>query len=88
MNIAPTELGGIDMDGRTTTAGPLKLVACSLCLRVHQDSGWIEAGEAIRRLRTFDRSEVRLEPGICDRCSELIARRRNSDFEEPLDLAA
>jgi hypothetical protein len=78
----------MDMDGRTTTVGTLSLVACSLCLRVHRGSGWIDAGVAIRRLRTFERSEVRLEPGICDRCSELIARRRQDGFEQELELAA
>ena len=53
------------------------VVACSLCLRVLHDSGWIEADQAIRELRTFDLpAPVRLEPGLCDGCVELVAERR------------
>ena len=64
----------------------MNLIACSLCLRVYHDSAWVEAERAIRKLRTYDRpAAVRLEPGICDTCSDHIARRRTeSPMEYPL----
>lgn len=53
------------------------VAACSLCLRVRSGSGWIEADEAIRKLRSFElASPLRLAPGVCDRCSDLIRARR------------
>jgi len=54
-----------------------ELVACSICLRAQHAGGWIEAEEAIRKLRTYDlREPVQLKPGLCDACSDAIAERR------------
>jgi hypothetical protein len=53
--------------------------ACSLCLRVHDGSAWVEAAEMIRRLRTYDLPHaVHLESGICDGCAEELAARRSA----------
>jgi len=62
----------------------LRLVACSVCLRVREDGVWIDGREAIRRLRTFEHENVaRLEGALCDRCEmELRLRRQSSSFEE------
>ena len=59
---------------------PSRLVACSVCLRIKEGAEWIEAGEAILRLRTFEHEHlVRLEGALCDRCEmELQLRRRSS----------
>ncbi len=55
----------------------LSVVACSLCLRVRRDAVWVEPEDAIRELRTWELpSPVLLEPGLCDRCSDLIQARR------------
>jgi hypothetical protein len=57
----------------------LSVVACSLCLRVLRNSIWIAADEAIRRLRSYDLpAPVLLEPGLCDRCSDVIRARRGA----------
>jgi len=66
--------------------GSSRLVACSVCLRVWEDGAWIEAGEAIRCLRTFEHEDVvRLGGALCGRCEiELRLRRRS----EPEELAA
>jgi hypothetical protein len=59
------------------------LVACSLCLRVLRASEWIEADQAIRELRTFELpAPLRLQPGLCDLCAELVARRRANGVPE------
>jgi hypothetical protein len=64
-------------------ARTLSLVSCSLCLRVLRDSDWVDARDAIRRLRNFELATVvHLEPGLCDECAELIDRRRAN---APLD---
>ena len=48
---------------------PSRFVACSVCLRVLEEGGWIEAGEVIRRLRTFEHEDVvQLGGTLCDRC--------------------
>jgi hypothetical protein len=45
-------------------ARTLILVSCSLCLRVLHDSHWIDARDAIRKLRRFELpTVVHLEPG-------------------------
>lgn len=60
-----------------------RLVACSVCLRVREGEGWIDADEAIRRLRTFERERVvRLGGALCDRCETELQLRRRSDDEE------
>ena len=60
-----------------------RLIACAICLSVKDHGAWIEAGEAIRRLRTFERQDVvRLGEALCERCeTELWQRRRGSSQE-------
>jgi hypothetical protein len=56
---------------------PLRVIACSLCLRVLHESGWIDAHDAIRELRTFALpAPVGLDPGLCDQCLDAVAARR------------
>jgi hypothetical protein len=70
-------------------ARTLSLVSCSLCLRVLRDSQWIDARDAIRTLRKFEvPTVVHLEPGLCDQCGELIARRRANPPQDRLPDAA
>ena len=58
------------------------LVTCSLCLRVRRGSDWVEAGDVIRELRSYEHSAApRLQPGICEPCGELILDRRAHDAE-------
>jgi hypothetical protein len=58
-------------------AQPIRLVSCSVCLRVQHESGWIPAEEAIRELHSYGlREPVRLAPGLCDDCSDAVAARR------------
>jgi hypothetical protein len=55
------------------------LVTCSICLNVQGASGWIEAEEAIRELRTWDLGHpVQLRPGLCDGCRDEIEARRGT----------
>jgi hypothetical protein len=63
-----------------TRRGSHRLVVCSVCLRVREGGAWIEAGEVIRRLRTFEHEDVvRLSGALCERCElELRLRRRRS----------
>jgi hypothetical protein len=59
-----------------------RLIACSVCLRVWQSGEWIEAGEAIGRLRTFEHEDVvGLGGALCDRCEMELRLRRRSDSE-------
>jgi hypothetical protein len=56
---------------------PAAVVACSICLRVLRGSAWVEAEEAIRELRSFERRDpVRLGPGLCNDCCDRVAERR------------
>ena len=60
-----------------------RLFACPVCLRVWENGAWIEAGDAIRRLRTFEHDDVvRLGGTLCDRCEMELRLRRRSDSEE------
>jgi hypothetical protein len=53
------------------------LVTCSLCLRVHRGSAWLEAEKVIRELRSYELSAPpRLKPGVCEPCAEAILGRR------------
>lgn len=62
---------------KTESSSRLSLVACSLCLRVRSGSVWIEAREAIRKLRSFElAAPPHLAPGVCDRCTDLVRARR------------
>jgi hypothetical protein len=65
---------------------PVRLIACSVCLRVREGAAWMEPGDAIRRLRTFEHEHVvRLGGALCDRCQTELELRRRSGSE---DLAA
>ena len=60
-----------------TTESPTTLIACSLCLRVLHDSGWVDAERVINELRSYElAAPPRLEPGVCDFCAESIFGRR------------
>jgi hypothetical protein len=53
------------------------LAACSLCLRVHRGSAWVEAEDVIRELRSYELPAApQLQPGICDSCADAILGRR------------
>jgi hypothetical protein len=53
------------------------LVTCSLCLRVHRGSEWIEAEHVIRETRSFELAALpRLQSAICEVCAESIFSRR------------
>ena len=59
-----------------------RLVACSVCLRVWEDGTWIEAGEVICRLRTFEHENVvRLRSSLCDRCEMELRLRWRSESD-------
>ena len=59
-----------------------RLIACSVCLRVLDDGAWVEADQAIRHLRTFERDHVvRLGGALCDRCEMELRIRRQSAVE-------
>ena len=59
-----------------------RLVACSVCLRVWEEGAWIEAGEVICRLRTFEHEDVvRLGSSLCDRCEMELRLRRRSESD-------
>jgi hypothetical protein len=60
----------------------LRLVACSVCLRVWEENAWIEAGEVIPRLRTFEHDDVvRLGSSLCDRCEMELRLQRRSESD-------
>jgi hypothetical protein len=68
-------------------SAPLRVIACSICLRVLHESGWVDADEAIRKLRTFALpAPVGLDPGLCDRCVDVVAARR-TETAQPIDAA-
>jgi NMD protein affecting ribosome stability and mRNA decay len=63
----------------------LAVVACSLCLRVFHDGSWMEAEEAIRRLRSYELpAPLALEAGICDECTESVRARREGSSSRRL----
>ena len=54
-----------------------ELVVCSLCLRVRRGPAWIEPGDVIRELRSYELDELpELRPGVCDDCADAILERR------------
>ena len=58
------------------------LVACSLCLRVQRSSGWVEAEDVIRELRSYEfPAAPRLRPGMCDACADAILGLRARPVE-------
>jgi len=63
----------------------IRLVACSICLRVHRDAGWTAPETAIRELRSYERANApRLEPAVCDECAGAVAARRRAARDLPL----
>ena len=61
----------------------LKLITCSVCLRVQEGETWVEASRAIRELRTFERDTVvRLGGGLCPHCELGLRRRRRRDSQQ------
>ena len=53
------------------------LPVCSICLRVRAHGTWLEPGDAIRELRTYESVvPTRLRPAICPECETQIALRR------------
>ena len=51
--------------------------ACSVCLRVRTRGTWLEPGDAIRELRTYERVvPPRLRAAVCPECEWEIASRR------------
>jgi hypothetical protein len=68
----------------------IAVVACSVCLRVFHDGSWMEAEEAIRRLRSYELpAPLALEAGLCDECTESVrARRARSSSRQPASVAA
>jgi len=60
-----------------------RFAACSVCLRLRDGGAWVEAGEVISRLRTFEHEEiVRLVGALCERCQTELRLRRGSSPEE------
>jgi hypothetical protein len=67
----------VDVPVSDLTDGLLSVVSCSQCLRVLRAGVWIEAEEAIRELRSFERpAPLSLEPALCDECSSQVQGRR------------
>jgi NMD protein affecting ribosome stability and mRNA decay len=53
------------------------LVTCSLCLRVHRGSEWMEAERVIKEIRSYELEALpRLHSAVCDDCAESIFSRR------------
>jgi hypothetical protein len=53
------------------------LITCSSCLRVRSGSGWIEAEQVIKELRSYElEAPPRLRPAVCEPCAESILNRR------------
>jgi len=60
------------------------LIICTLCQRVQRGREWVEMGEVIRELRTFELDSVpELHGVICDECVDSLLRRR-AEPSEPL----
>ena len=58
------------------------LVACAWCERIRLD-GWVEAEDALRRLRTFEWPEPpSFSHGVCDNCLGELVRRREAERTE------
>jgi hypothetical protein len=76
----PTKLA-VASPMRSRTLAPLLrrwgLPVCSICLRVHARGTWLEPGDAIRELRTYESAvPPRLRAAICPECETQIAYRR------------
>jgi hypothetical protein len=56
---------------------PKGLIICTLCQRVQRGQDWVEMGQVIRELRTFELETVpQLHGVICDDCVDSILQRR------------
>lgn len=52
-------------------------VVCRLCLRVWRDASWIDAGEVIREVRSFELTKLpSLLSVMCLECTEAVALKR------------
>jgi hypothetical protein len=61
---------------------PPALTTCSVWLRVRTGSGWVEAEQAIRKLRSFELTEPpRLKAALCDGCVRSLRARRDGSAE-------
>jgi hypothetical protein len=59
------------------TEARIVLPTCSLCLRVHHGSEWVDAELLIRKLRSYElEAPPRLESAVCDFCADAIMSRR------------
>ena len=68
---------GLNMELKLVPRRHLHLATCSLCLRVRQDSDWIDAEAVIRQLRTYELGSLpHFEPAVCDDCLAAILARR------------
>ena len=65
----------------------IKLIACSICLRVQRGSDWLEAERVIRDIKSYDDDLPRLRGAVCNDCAELIVRRR-ADAADAADALA
>lgn len=54
------------------------LSACSVCLRVQRESGWLDARDVILAQRTFEQAAApRLSAALCSDCRREIRARRS-----------
>jgi len=54
-----------------------RLITCSLCLRVHHGSQWLEAERVILQTRSYElAAPPRLAAALCDDCAATIVSRR------------
>jgi hypothetical protein len=56
---------------------PKGLIICTLCQRVRRSKDWVDMGQVIRELRTFELDTVpQLHGVICDECVDSILHKR------------
>ena len=61
---------------------PKGLIICTLCQRVQRSPNWVEMGQVISELRTFELESVpELHGVICDDCVDAILLRRSDPGE-------
>jgi len=67
---------------RRETESANHLIVCSLCLRVHRDSGWVAAEEVIKEIRSYELAALpELRSAVCEDCSDSILARRTEARE-------
>jgi hypothetical protein len=73
MNMDPLQL----LRSRRQTAASTDFITCSICLRVHRGSEWLEAESVIKEIRSYElQAPPRLRSAVCDDCAESIFGRR------------